>query len=83
MAEMKKLHYPNAYKHRSYRLKYKEGYGAEGRAAGKTDIGEFKSGMADCQHGMEASPKEQTWKKADKVNKQQMKISHKTKPNPF
>ena len=83
MAETKKLHYPNAYKHRSYRSKYKEGYGAEGRAEGKTDIGDFRTGMPDRQHGMSESPKEQTWKRADKANKAQMKLSHKTKPNPF
>lgn len=84
MAETKKPHYPNVYKHRSHRQKYAEGYGAEGAVQGKTGIGEFRSGpLADCQHGMSESPKDQTYKKADAVNKKQIKSNHKTKPNPY
>ena len=82
MADIK-LKYPDVYKHRSYRNKYRQGYGAEGVAAGKTDIGEMRKGMADCAGDMKLSPKDKTYKKADAVNAAQMKISHKTKPSPF
>ena len=86
----------DAYAHRSYRSKYVRGYGAEGVATGKTEIGEMKPMQApeqpgpfhmgpdkDPGHTKGLSPKDQTSKKDDAENKKETKLSHKTKPNPF
>jgi hypothetical protein len=84
------------YAHRAYRSKHRRGYGAEGVANGKTEIGEMRPMQAPeapgpiCKgsekspsHTQGSSAKDKTSKQDDKQNAQEIRSNHKTKPNPY